>query len=53
MEHNLFWQAALLLLTGMYCAYQGMKWKEIGDSIHAFWFGIFIMATVMNIKPFM
>ena len=52
MELNMFWQAILLLFTGVYCTYQGMKWKETGKSIHAFWFGTFIMATVMNVKPF-
>lgn len=52
MELNMFWQAILLLGTGMLSVYHGMKWKESGDSKHALWLGIMIMCTVMNIKPF-
>lgn len=52
MEYNLFWQAVFLLFGGVCTVYHGMKWKETGESRHAFWFGIFIMATIMSIKPF-
>ena len=52
MELNMFWQAILLLVTGIYCMYRGMKWKETGDSVHAFWFGIMIMCSIINLKPF-
>ena len=52
MEYNLFWQAILLLVTGMLSVYHGMRWKESEDSIHAFCFGIFIMSSVINLKPF-
>ena len=52
MEYPLFWQAILLLVTGMLSVYHGMKWKESGDSIHAFVFGIMIMCSVINLKPF-
>lgn len=52
MELNMFWQAILLLVTGMLSIYHGMKWKVAGDSKHALWLGIMIMCTVMNIKPF-
>lgn len=51
-ELNMFWQAILLLVTGMLSVYYGMKWKESGDSKHALWLGIMIMCTVMNIRPF-
>ena len=52
MELNMFWQAILLLVTGMLSVYHGMKWKELGDSKHAFVFGIMIMCSVINLKPF-
>lgn len=52
MEYSPFWQAISLLFCGMYTIYCGMKWKETGLSKYAFYFGICIMATVMNFKPF-
>lgn len=52
MEYHLFWQAILLLVTGMLSVYHGMKWNGTGDSKHALWLGIMIMCSIINLKPF-
>ena len=52
MEYPLFWQAILLLVTGMLSVYNGMMWKVTGDGKYALWLGIMIMCSIINLKPF-